>query len=500
MKPLIPKAESGSDLVIPSMEPAAETVTHLEEALAAAPFLKATRWRLAESYWNHGDPAAAARTLAEASSWPEDVDMLEFSGRVFLEADHAAAEDVFEEILFRDPRHIFAHRSLAKLCREDGREEEAQEHERAADSIRDNPVPKRNLPIWASPAAMIRQRVQRALARRSRAARASAITVAIAAHLILFVLFALWIVSDGDRWAEVRLNARAGTPDPPQDPSQQFVESVQQKPQPIRRRANPPLVASIDPIPISVPKVDDPDLDDPLNSQFGAPLSPFGSGAAAGTDGAGGGGEAGGEVEFFGTRSHAKRVVFIVDFSGSMRKGQRLPRLKKELYRALASLADGMLFNIIYYSDTPWVGNVLTRKGLDRTVTSKVRWRVASEAAIRLTTAEIANMRAGGPTYWTPPLKLALAMDPQPDLIWLLSDGDSVDRRSLLKKLDQLVPDEVRINTVGLELGGPPFQSLVDIATQTGGSYSIIMQGMQYSGEEALRFTNRIYGVGENEN
>ncbi len=264
--------------------------------------------------------------------------------------------------------------------------------------------------------------------------------------------------------------------------------------------ANPPLVASIDPVPIFVPKIDDPDLDDPLNSQFGAPLSPFGSGAAAGTDGTGGGGEAGGEVEFFGTRSHAKRVVFIVDFSGSMRKGQRLPRLKKELYRAVASLADGMLFNIIYYSDTPWVGNVLTRKGLNRTVTSKVRWRVASEAAIRLTTAEIANMRAGGPTYWTPPLKLALAMDPQPDLIWLLSDGDSVDRRSLLKKLDQLVPDEVRINTVGLELGGSPFQSLVDIATQTGGSYSIIMQGIQYSGEEALRFTDRIYGVGENEN
>ncbi len=149
------------------MEPAAETITHLEEALAAAPSLKATRWRLAESYWNHGDPAAAARTLAETSSWPEDVDMLEFAGRVFLGADHAAAEDVFEEILFRDPRHIFAHRSLAKLCREDRREEEAQEHERAADSIRDNPVPKRSLPMWASPAAMIRKRVQRALARRS---------------------------------------------------------------------------------------------------------------------------------------------------------------------------------------------------------------------------------------------------------------------------------------------------------------------------------------------
>jgi hypothetical protein len=89
-------------------------------------------------------------------------------------------------------------------------------------------------------------------------------------------------------------------------------------------------------------------------------------------------------------------------------------------------------------------------------------------------------------------------MDPQPDLIWLLSDGDAVDRRSLVKKLEHLVPEGVRVNTIGMELGGSPFQSLVDIATRTGGEFSIIMRGIPYSGDEALRFTNDVFGKAEN--
>ncbi|MGI9245080.1 MAG: hypothetical protein ACR2RV_30025 [Verrucomicrobiales bacterium] len=496
MKPRIPEADAESDPVVPSLETSADSIAHLEQALAAAPVLKATRWRLAEAYWNQGDPAAAARTLAESPSWPEDVDLLEFAGQVFLETNHGAAEDVFEEILYRDPRHIDAHRRLAELCREDGRNGEAREHERAADSIRDNPVPERRAPIWASPALMIRRKVQRALKKRTRVARASSISIALALHVLLILLFALWIVSDGDHWAAVRLEASPAPPEPPREPGQQFVDAVQQKPQAAERKQSPPLVASVDPVPIFVPKIDDRYVDDSLDAEFGAPLSPFGSGSAGGTGGAGG--EAGGEVEFFGTRSHAERVVFIVDFSSSMRKGRRLELLKKELYKALASLADGMLFNIIYYSDTPWVGSFVTRKSLSRPLPSKVNWRIADKTAIRMTTAEIANMRAGGPTYWTPPLKLATAMDPKPDLIWLLSDGDSADRRSLIRKLDQLVPEGIRINTVGLELGGLPFQSLIDIAAKTGGTHSIIMGGIQYSGEEALRFTNPVYGEPEN--
>ena len=135
MKPRIPSADAdtGADPEIPSFDTPEETIAHFEETLAAAPFLKAIRWRLAEAYWNTGKTESAARTLADTPSWPENVEMLEFAGRVLLEAgNQAAAEDVFEEILFQDPRNIAAHRRLAELCRQTGRDADAREHEKAA--------------------------------------------------------------------------------------------------------------------------------------------------------------------------------------------------------------------------------------------------------------------------------------------------------------------------------------------------------------------------------
>ena len=181
-----------------------------------------------------------------------------------------------------------------------------------------------------------------------------------------------------------------------------------------------------------------------------------------------------------------------------MNKDHRLSRLKTELYRSLASLPEGMPFNIIYYADSPWLGGAWSTASHERSIPERARWRVASRSERRLTSVEIANMKAEGSTYWAPPLRLALGMEPKPDLIWLLSDGDAVDRRNLTKKLRHHLDGSVRINTIGIELGGAPFQSLIDIAEQTGGSYSIIMKGTHHSGADANRFTNPVYGKPEN--
>ena len=157
-----------------------------------------------------------------------------------------------------------------------------------------------------------------------------------------------------------------------------------------------------------------------------------------------------------------------------------------------------MLYNVIYYADAPWLGDTWEGQVPHRKYPERAKWRVASGPDKRLTRAEISAMKPAGATYWTPPLRLAMKMEPKPDLIWLLSDGDAADRRGLLKRLDRLTDGKVRINTIGMENGGEPFQALVDIANKTGGSYSIIMQGKRHSGQEALRFTSPEYGTAEN--
>lgn len=498
MRPHIPNPQSATRRIpccSPTLETPEETVPQLEAALEAAPDLTQTRWRLAHAYWDAGDRLAASRTLAGATIWPHNLKELRFAGRVFLETDRMRSLEVFEEIAFQFPRDLDAREQLAELCIEFDRPDESLEHARAARAIRTSPLP---IEIAGADArqAGLRLQIRQAIATRLRSTRAEAITAALVLHLLAILILALWIIR-GPGPPELipfQVAPEIGHKPPPPDP--ELVESVQQKP-PVPVQPHPPeLVSTIAPMPISIEDPGTPEFESKSESDFGAPLG-GGSGKGGGSRN-GDGGNGGGGVEFFGKRSQAERVVFIVDFSSSMNKGQRLQRLKKELYKALASLSEGMLFNIIYYSDLPWIGDAWEESARTRPVPDQVRWRVASETAIRVTTVEITKMRAAGMTYWTPPLKLALAMDPKPDLIWLLSDGDAVDRRSLVKKLDRLVPEGVRINTIGMELGGSPFQSLVDIAAKTGGEFSIVMRGISYSGEEALRFTNDVFGQAEN--
>jgi hypothetical protein len=74
-------------------------------------------------------------------------------------------------------------------------------------------------------------------------------------------------------------------------------------------------------------------------------------------------------AEFFGIRIRSKRVIFIIDISGSMleslrseyvgRQGEpRIDRAKKELKKAVEDLEDGALFNIITFSTgvESWLG------------------------------------------------------------------------------------------------------------------------------------------------
>ena len=107
------------------------------------------------------------------------------------------------------------------------------------------------------------------------------------------------------------------------------------------------VIATTAPAPTTVPVPDNP-----------VPEGPFGMSEEIGTgwgDGDGDG-DGGGGVSFFGSYRRAKRVVFLVDYSGSMGSdveggaGTRIAALKQELSKSIEGLSSKMQFTVIFFS------------------------------------------------------------------------------------------------------------------------------------------------------
>ena len=197
-------------------------------------------------------------------------------------------------------------------------------------------------------------------------------------------------------------------------------------------------------------------------------------------------------VTFFGIADRARRVVFIVDFSNSMNTGGRIFQLKKKLDTSLSKLPGGVSYNVIFYSHRPWLGGENAGSAPFRdweNPTDRVPWLKATKENIQRSREQVSAMQLGGATNWIPPVRLALAMTPRPNVIWLLTDGEATDREEMIVRMKEINPSNVRINTIGLEIGGSTFQSLIEIAEMTNGKYSIAMGGQFYTGAAARKFT-----------
>src|SRR5690606_20997936 len=117
-----------------------------------------------------------------------------------------------------------------------------------------------------------------------------------------------------------------------------------------------------------------------------------------------------------------------------------------------------------------------------------VPWISANRANKARITKEIdkmplANQVTGGGTRWLPPLQMAVRMQQRPDLIYLLTDGDAHDRDAFLSQLGTLVPANVPIHPISLELPGTVSKVLIEVAEKTGGSFSLVYNGKLYTGK-----------------
>ncbi len=167
-----------------------------------------------------------------------------------------------------------------------------------------------------------------------------------------------------------------------------------------------------------------------MSSSFGASMS-FGD-------------EGSGMVSFFGSKTNAQKVVFVVDASASMKaKGStgktKLDLMKEELIRTVQTLPAGLEFQILFFSGPSWfLGEDPKREKKDWTKhkSGKNFWEYRggdpdkwpTKKYIKVTQSKIRSavkdieatgMELG--TDWRDPLKMAMKM--QPDTIYFMTDG-----------------------------------------------------------------------------
>ena len=194
-----------------------------------------------------------------------------------------------------------------------------------------------------------------------------------------------------------------------------------------------------------------------LADVVGAPPKSIGN-----SDSGAGDGKGTGEFKFFGLPPMGDRVVYICDASRSMNHSHPLPartrfnRVKLELVKTVGEMQPEQKFFLMFFNDDaiPMPANRMM-EATPATQQAYLQWMV--------------GVRAEGRT--NPVNALLLALQLQPDTIFLLTDGD------LPPKVSQVVAranqGRVTIHTIGFgEENGAKI--LKEIAEQNGGEYRFI--------------------------
>lgn len=161
---------------------------------------------------------------------------------------------------------------------------------------------------------------------------------------------------------------------------------------------------------------------------------------------------------FFGAGGEARKIVYVVDRSGSMTDS--IDYVKFELKRSIGELGEEKEFHVIFYSSGPPV-EMPTRRLVNATDRNK-----------QLAFEFIDGVIPQGETDPSKALERAFAC--QPDLIYLLTDGE-FDKAivDLVKRLN--VGGKVTVHTIGF-LYQTGEQVLKQIANDNNGNYKFVSE------------------------
>ncbi len=171
--------------------------------------------------------------------------------------------------------------------------------------------------------------------------------------------------------------------------------------------------------------------------------------------------------QYYGIDIHAKRMLFIIDHSGSMRHYwggySRLQRAKNELIRAITELPEDSKFGIIFYHTTvkQWRNELLE----------------ASEENKREAIQFVRRLGLGNKTNTYAALRRSLEFDDDLEAVFVLTDGrptagEIVAPTAIVN--DVLHRNRFRhlnFNTIGIAVEGPTEAFLRRLAEETNGEY-----------------------------
>lgn len=183
----------------------------------------------------------------------------------------------------------------------------------------------------------------------------------------------------------------------------------------------------------------------------GGPLAPFGI--------PGGGGGIGPKSPFMGVSGNAMKVVYLCDSSGSMMN--KFDTLRQELRKAADSLKPIQSFDIIFFSEDSFIA-------LDKQL------MLATPEVKRKAYDFLDKTAPHGSSDPIPGLRAAFAAQPQ--LIYMLTDGDFPNNAQVLEELRKLNKDKkVKINTIAFMDRGEEYEKMLkQVADESGGLFKFV--------------------------
>lgn len=198
----------------------------------------------------------------------------------------------------------------------------------------------------------------------------------------------------------------------------------------------------------------------PAGGATGAPTSLDGTSTGSGAP----------RAEFFGPVGNARKLVYLIDASGSLI--DTLPFVINELKRSINELSPKQEFTVIFFQG----GSAIEAPPHGwKPATQQMKQKVSNWV-----TLEAGNIVPHGKTNPVKAIELAMRYDPQ--LVFILSDNFlgqgqyEVDRNNLFRMLDQANPQRrTKINTIQF-LYPDPLNTLKMIAEKHGGTYKFVSE------------------------
>lgn len=170
-----------------------------------------------------------------------------------------------------------------------------------------------------------------------------------------------------------------------------------------------------------------------------------------------------GQVTYYGIPIYAKKVIFVIDTSGSM-AGPRIMHARAELIKAIDNLPSTTTFNIVSFNSNLATWNKQPVIASAENKTKATKW--------------VKNLQPGGSTFTYDALKTT--MDQQPEAMYVLTDGEPtggaiVEPNAILDAIKQTNKyRRTTIHVIGVSPGpeeGVFSQFMKKLAAQNYGQY-----------------------------